>query len=164
MARVDLGNLGSFDIPSTSELKQIISQAQAIAYERLRGRDTVRFQSPYAAAVSNAITLPAAGTEPAYPLGPSQGFVWSVRFLVVNGLTASATAPDIVDIYKHGTAKRIWQLNGNQFAQTFGRGEIILYPGESLYIVNNGSIAATGNIEFHGQADQVPFDRKGDLL
>ena len=164
MARVDLGNLGSFDMLNKDELKQALLEAQTENYERLRGRELMRFSSPSAAAVSNAITLPSSGQAAGYMLGPEQGYVWSVRLLVVAGLTASSTTPDVVNIYKHGTQQLVWQLNGNVFAQTWGRGEMILYPGESLYLQNVGSIAATGNISFYGQADQVPFTRKGDLI
>lgn len=164
MPKVQLGGGVEIDTLNKKELQEALYEARADQYERLKGRDLFRFISPSAAPVSNAITLPSSGTMAAYPLGPEQGYVWSMRLLVVEGLTASATAPDTVNIYRHGSGRLVWQLNGNVFAQTWGRGEMILYPGESLYLVNSGSIAATGNIVFHGCADQVPFDRKGELI
>ena len=163
MAKYEIGGY-KFESTTREEMEDTIRQAFADQWARLAGRDTVRFQSPAATAVSSAITLPLAGQAAGYVLGPAEGFVWSVRLLVVEGLFSSSTTPDVVNFYRHGSGRLVWQLNGNNFAQDFGRGVQILQPGETLYLQNSGSITASGNILFHGQADQVPFTRKGDLL
>lgn len=164
MPKVEIGGV-TLDTLNRDELEQALAEAMANQYERLKGRDTVRFISPTVIPASSAVLVPnPSASIPGYPLGPEQGFVWSVRLLVVEGLTASSSTPDIVNVKRHGSGRIVWQLNGNQFSQTFGRGEMILYPGESLYLVNLGSISATGGVMFHGCADQVPFSRKGDLI
>src|SRR6185437_13653499 len=73
-------------------------------------------------------------------VSPDPGYVWSVRHLVIEGLTAGAT-PDVVNILRGG--RIVWQLNGNQFAQTWGKGEILLNAGETLSYASVGTFAAT---------------------
>jgi hypothetical protein len=92
------------------------------------------------------------------PVAPDLGYVWSLRHLVIEGLTAGAT-PDAVNILRG--PRIVWQLNGNIFAQTWGRGEIILNSGETLNYASSGTFAATGNIIVHGMAEQVPAEMIG---
>ena len=80
--------------------------------------------------------------------------------MVIEGLTAGAT-PDVVNILR-GT-RVIWQLNGNQFCQTWGRGEILLYAGETLTYNSVGTFAATGQIIIHGLAQEVPAELIGKI-
>jgi len=92
---------------------------------------------------------------------PDQGYGWTVRHLVIEGMTTGAT-PDVMNILRNG--RIIWQLNGNQFAQTWGRGEIILMPGETLQYQSVGTFNATGRIIIHGASWQVPTELLAELV
>jgi hypothetical protein len=89
---------------------------------------------------------------------PDPGYVWSVRHLVIEGLTAGAT-PDVVNILRGG--RIVWQLNGNQFAQTWGKGELLLNAGETFAYQSVGTFTATGKIIIHGMAVEVPGEMVG---
>jgi len=93
-------------------------------------------------------------------LGPEQGYAWNIRRLVVTGLTASSSAPDIVNFFLNDrfTGPIWWQLNGNQFGQTFSRGELIMMPGDTLSLQNSGSIASTSLVIVSGELEEVPAE------
>jgi hypothetical protein len=92
-----------------------------------------------------------------------QGFCWSIRRLLVNGLTAGTT-PDILNFYRNDVGNEpLWQLNGNNFAQTFGRLELLLLPGEYLVAHNVGTINASGQVRITGDAIEVPAEMLGKL-
>src|SRR5215470_6292778 len=59
------------------------------------------------------------------PQKPDEGYAWALRHLVIEGMSTGAT-PDVINILRAGRV--IWQLNGNQFAQTWGRGELWVRP------------------------------------
>lgn len=145
-----------------SGLPGVLEQSQARAYERekLSGIIPIRIPLVTGKATAGALALGGdtntASGQP--PVGPDSGFAWSLRHLAIEGLTAGAT-PDAVNISRG--PRLIWQLNGNQFAQTWGRGEILLNPGETLSYANAGTFAATGNIIIHGLAEQVPAELIG---
>ena len=92
---------------------------------------------------------------------PDEGRAWYLRHLVITGLTTGAT-PDVVNILRGATV--IWQLNGNQFAQTFGKSDILIKPGESLSYQSVGTFAATGNIAISGAVDDWPAEKIGMAL
>jgi hypothetical protein len=92
---------------------------------------------------------------------PTSGYTWVLRHLVIQGLTRGAT-PDAVQIFREQLV--IWELNGNQYAQTFGRGEIVIRQGETLAYKNIGAFAATGQIIIHGTAWQVPSQLEAELV
>ena len=90
---------------------------------------------------------------------PEQGYIWSLRHLVIEGMATGAT-PDVINIRRgSATGQIIWQLNGNQFAQTWGRGEIIIYSGETLFYQSVGTFASVNPIIAHGMAEQVPGEK-----
>ena len=89
---------------------------------------------------------------------PDEGRAWYLRHLVITGLTTGAT-PDVVNILRGNTV--IWQLNGNQFAQTWGKSDIKIAPGESLAYQSVGTFAATGNITITGAVDDYPAEKIG---
>ena len=91
------------------------------------------------------------------PATPEQGYVWHVRHLVIEGLASGAT-PDIVNILRQG--RIVWQLNGNQFAQTWGRGEMRLVGGELLSYAAVGTIASK-TITIRGTAEEVAAEQEG---
>lgn len=130
--------------------------------ERVKGDKAIRLPLVRGTASGSALTLggdtnTAAGQT---PVGPDLGYVWSVRHLVIEGMTAGAT-PDVMNILRNG--RIIWQLNGNQFAQTWGRGEIVLHAGETLQYQSVGTFAATGPIIAHGLAQEVIAEMIGKL-
>ena len=89
---------------------------------------------------------------------PDEGRAWYLRHLVITGLTTGAT-PDVVNILRGNTV--IWQLNGNQFAQTWGKSDILIKPGESLAYQSVGTFAATGTITITGAVDDWPAEKTG---
>ncbi len=136
--------------------EQVEAQAQMRVW--LRGTKPVRLPLVTGKAASSALTLGGdAGGGP--DASPAPGFVWSIRHLVIEGMTASATTPDVVNILRNG--RIIWQLNGNQFAQTWGRGEILLNSGETLTYQSVGTFASTALIIAHGLAEEVPAEMVG---
>ncbi len=139
--------------------QQRIEQARQM--ETLRGRKPLRFQVQ--ATGANPFALGGDRADQGNPAGPDSGYVWSVRLLVVEGLTASATTPDVVNVRRGTNGRIVWQLNGNQFAQTFGRGEMVLFHGEFLQLTSVGTFAATGAVIMHGLAEQVPAERVGEF-
>ena len=85
---------------------------------------------------------------------PDQGYVWAIRHISIEGLTAGAT-PDVVNVIRGG--RTVWKLSGAPpSAATFGRGEFMVNAGESLSYTNFGTFAATGQIVVSGTAWQVP--------
>jgi hypothetical protein len=96
-------------------------------------------------------------------VGPSQGWAWELGLVSVAGLTPGTT-PDIVNLCITGAGSSLpwWQFNGNNFAYTFGRGELVLQPGERLRLVSVGTIAATGAITLFGSVRaQAPAEKLG---
>ena len=97
--------------------------------------------------------------------GPRSGYAWSVRRLVVDGLTAGTT-PDIVNLYRSSNVGQppLWQFNGNNFGYTFGKLELVLWPGDTFNLVNVGTIAATGIVRLSGELDESPAEMLMKLL
>lgn len=116
----------------------------------------------------DTITDRGGGLGPAWngqPVGPLAGYAWAVRRMVITGLTPSATTPDVVNFYLHGSgAGPEWQLNGNSFGQTFSWGEMVVMPGEVVRIASLGAFAAIGLIRLKLALVQVPAERLGELV
>ena len=148
------------EIPNRAENRQDIAEVmQRAERERARGTKWMRLPETLSGVPkSSAITLGVNTGQPA--LGPDQGYAWSLRRLVVSGLTASASTPDIVNLYRSDrfTGPPLWQFNGNNFGYTFGRLELVLMPGDSLSLQNVGTIAATGTITLSGELVEVPAE------
>jgi len=160
MAVVKLDFQAEVDILNKNELDQSLAAAHKSAFQSaIAGIKYMRIPRLVGQVSSNAIQL---GAGPIV-CGPASGFAWSIRRLLVNGLTAGAT-PDVVNIYRNGIGSDpVWQFNGNSFGGTFGRLELVLLPNESLWVANVGSIAATGQITLTGEAVEVPAERMGAL-
>jgi len=138
---------------------QLLAQEEQRA--KLRGRKP-GFRMPLVTgrATGGVLALGQLGQNPLQ--GPDQGYAWSVRAIIIEGLTTGAT-PDVVNIVR-SDGRLFWQLNGNSPGQTWGRGERILYPGEFLTYASVGTFAATGTIICSGECDQVPAELYGELL
>jgi len=142
---------------------QAMAEAQAAHYaqrERVATIKAIRLPLVRGTASGSALTLggdvnTVAGQS---PVGPDLGFVWSLRHLVMEGLTAGTT-PDVLNVLRNG--RIIWQLNGNQFAQTWGRGEILLFSGMTLQYQSVGTFSSTAQIIVHGMAEEAAAERIG---
>ena len=155
------------------KLDQIAAQAQRMAdnnaqfqiemarqWERLRGVKIVRFPVNVIQATA-ATPLTVLPEQMPNAVGPDSGFVWSLKLLVIEGLATGAT-PDVINFTSRG--RIIWQLNGNSFAQDWGKGSQILFPGELLGIASVGNMTNTGKVIVHGHAWEVPGPEIGKLL
>jgi hypothetical protein len=165
MAKIKLDVGAELDILTKGELddsleKQAIRQGEIAEYAAIKGRKYARMPRLAAPVVNAAVTL---GGHVTGPVGPKQSFAWSIRRLACNGLATGGT-PDILNIYRNGTnLEPVWQLNGNNFAYTFGRLELLLLPGETLMAANFGALAATGTITLTADYVSVPVDKIGEL-
>jgi len=94
---------------------------------------------------------------------PEPGWIWSLRELTIEGLTSGAT-PDVINIRRGSAAGQIiWQLNGNQFCQSWGKGHKIIFAGETLFYQSVGTFNSTAVIKAYGTAQQVPSEMVGKL-
>lgn len=92
---------------------------------------------------------------------PDQGYVWAIRHLSIEGLTAGAT-PDVVNIIRAGRV--FWKLSGAPpAAETWGRGEFMVNAGETLSFTNFGAFVAAGPIIVSGTAWQCPAQFVAEL-
>jgi hypothetical protein len=102
---------------------------------------------------------------PSGPFGPAQGQMWSIRRLVVSGLTAGAT-PDVVALYYDDSfTVAQWTFFGSLggYQYKWGRGEITMQPGHVMIFRNVGAFAATGTVQISGQYDILPAEESGRL-
>jgi hypothetical protein len=153
MAEIELRAGAKINLLNQQELDQ--SLARYMDPSALRAVDAIRLPLLIKTGV-NPFTM--GGDSGPTIQGPDQGYVWSLRHLVIEGLTTGAN-PDVVNILSRN--RILWQLNGNQFAQTWGRGEIVIRSGETLFYQSVGTFAATGQIVAHGLAQQVPQELEG---
>jgi hypothetical protein len=160
------------DIPTPAEVADAVDVRMRAFYdqqsaiedarqrERLRGIKAMDLPMMRGTISGAAITL---GPQKGQVCGPESGYAWSVLALVVNGLASGAT-PDVLNFYKNDTGQPVWwQLNGNQFGETFSKLQRVLYAGESLAAASSGALAATGTITVTGTIIEVPAERLGEL-
>jgi hypothetical protein len=159
VAEVLIKGGATLDVPTRAEIAQIVQDQQR---EMLRGVKWMRLPVMQGTVASSAIKL---GDETGAPVGPEQGYAWSITRIVVDGLTTGAT-PDIVNMYRNSATSQppLWQFNGNNFGYTFGLGQIVLMSGDALKFVNSGTIAATGLIRATGELVEVPAEMMGKLV
>jgi hypothetical protein len=110
---------------------------------------------------SNPFTM---GGDTVTPQGQIQrcpeGYRWALRHMVITGLTSGAT-PDRIQITRNGTV--IWELNGNVYAQTWGRGELWVNAGETLGYQSVAGVTfnSTAQIQVIGAVDEYPAAKSG---
>jgi hypothetical protein len=143
-------------VPDAEDIAAIVSGQLR---ERARGIKFMRFPQVYGTAAASKLSVGAA-----FQVGPDSGYVWSLLRVIVNGMTTGAT-PDVVNLYVNDAGSQpLWQFNGNNFGYTFGPGEIIINPGEILFMQSVGTFAATGTITMSGGLVEVPAEMAGKLL
>ena len=148
MSRYKIQGGAEFEVPSAREIAAEVSAGER---EKARGYKSMRLPQISGKAASSAITLGAGIAQ----VGPESGYMWSVRRIVINGMTAGSV-PDVINMYVNDTGGQpLWQFNGNNFGYTFGRREIVINPGEILLFASSGTFAATGTITVSGQVDNV---------
>jgi hypothetical protein len=129
--------------------------------ERLRGIKHMRLPSIQGIAVNNALSMGGGNTG----AGPDAGFCWSIRRLVVTGLTGSTT-PDQVNLYVNNpTGIPLWSFNGdfpNWFAK-FGRLELTIYGGDELFLASVGTFNSTSQITLSGELIECPAEMLSKL-
>ena len=151
-AEVDLLNQGELD----HTLREALKESDARQVARLHGRKAVRLPLVTGKAAGSALTM--GGDAGGFLQTPAQGYTWNIRHLVIEGLTAGTT-PDVVNILRG--PRIVWQLNGNQFCQTWGLGEMELLAGETFTYQSVGTFVSTATIVAHGLAWEVPAQLAG---
>jgi hypothetical protein len=161
MAKFKLSAGAEIDLLTQGELAEALGQADQIQLARLNAIKHMRIpQLLTGKAAAGALAL---GESSGQVVGPRSGYIWSVRRLVVAGLTSGAT-PDVVNLFIGGpSGQLVWQFNGNNFGYTFGRLELTLYGGETLALANVGTITATGQITLSGELLETPAQLIGRL-
>ena len=175
MPKVKLDVGATVDFLNKDELDTILQkyQEQAMLAERqkLSGLKYFRLPRLYATPASGTVVLgeqwSANGTAQTYTdqiMGPNAGYVWSIRRLSVSGL-GTGTSPDLLNIYRNGFhTDAVWQLSGNSFANTFGKTELLLMPGEKLIAASLGSLVSTTQVILSGDAVEVPQQLIGKII
>ena len=134
-----------------------------------RDRETERYRGLKWMRIPQLVTgkLNAGGVQTIGQLGqvgPEQGYMWSLRRLVLSGLT-SGTTPDVVNMFFNDAATQVeWQFNGNNFGYTFGRFELCMRPGDIILLQNVGVFASAANVVLSGELMEVPAELVGRLL
>jgi hypothetical protein len=146
------------DIPTQREIADIVA---AQLRETYRGVKHMRLPVMSATPSGSAVTI---GDQAAGVIGPEQGYAWSLRRVVVDGMT-TGTTPDVINMYRNAATGQppLWQFNGNNFGYTFGPLEIVLQTGDSLKFASVGTFAATGVIRVTGELVEVPAEMLAKL-
>lgn len=147
---------------STDAVSKDVRDQTAWMMERYRGETFIQLPI-LSATAAGAAPFTMGGDTGTLLVAPEQGFVWSLRELTIEGMARGAT-PDIIQVRRTGpNGKIVWELNGNQYCQTWGRGEKILKAGETLFYTSIGNISTTTTIRAYGMAQQLPGERIGIL-
>lgn len=141
------GPLGVLDFLTKDELRDSLQpfthKIDTIIREMHRAETFMRLPLIQGQAVGGALNIQST-------VGPYQGYAWDIGLLGISGLTPGAT-PDIVNMsFGGGPNVPWWQFNGNSFAYTFSRGQLIMLPGETITLQSVGAFAATGLITMFG--------------
>jgi hypothetical protein len=153
VAKFEIKAGASIDVLTQAELDASLS-AQRPPYQAVTD---IRLPVLYGVAAGGVLSM--GGDAAAHT--PDQGYVWSIRHISIEGLTAGAT-PDVVNIIRAG--RTFWKLSGAPpSAETWGRGEFMVNAGETLSYTNFGAFASTAQIIISGTAWQCPAQFKAEL-
>jgi hypothetical protein len=147
-------------VPDAEDIAAIVSGQLR---ERYRGVKWMRLPATLqGTAAASKITL---GDSQGPPLGPDQGYAWSLTRLVVEGMTTGST-PDVINLYRNAVTGQapLWQFNGNNFAYAFNPGQLVMQPGDSLKLSSVGTFASTSLIRLTGEYWEVPAEMLAKLV
>lgn len=159
MPLVKLGAGAELEVLSQAELNASLQAQSDRDRQPYKAVSVIRLPVLFGIAAGGVLSM--GGDSVVLPQMPDQGYVWAIRHLSIEGLAAGAT-PDVVNVTRAG--RRVWQISGAPpSAATFGRGEFMVNPGESLSYTNAGTFAATGQIIISGTAWQCPAQFVAEL-
>jgi hypothetical protein len=169
MARYRIGADLEFESLTPGELVHELDRRDRHTMDALRAIKPRRLPPLFGKAAGGVLAL--GGDSGGPQIGPSQGNIWMIRLLSINGLTFGTT-PDVANIQFYGSGSGYgvpgginwWQLNGNSFATGFGMFELWMEPGEYLAVASQGAFAATGQIVLVGSVIQVPAEMVAKLI
>jgi hypothetical protein len=81
-------------------------------------------------------------------LAAKTGYYWGVRRLTLSGFTAGTAV-----VYLNGTSGEPVAPYAEAATFTFGRGEVLMHPGDRLVVVASGVINSGDYVQLNGAAD-----------
>jgi hypothetical protein len=165
MPSVHLQGGMKLEIPNREENRADVA-AVMDARELVQARGVKWMRLPVITGTASSSTLTLDESHGAPIVGPEGGYAWSLRRIVIDGMT-SGTTPDVVNMYRNSTgvgSPPLWQFNGNNFGYTFGRLEMVLNGGDTLKFLSVGTFAATGLIRVSGELVEVPAEMLWKLV
>ena len=153
--------IGSTKLWGHKSREEFLADVQAAidARERAAARAWKHMRLPemYGTPASSACTIGASGSS-GTAVGPEAGYAWSLRRIVIDGMT-TGTTPDVINIYRNSTGTApLWQFNGNNFGYTFSKLELVLKDDDVLMAASVGTFAATARIRISGELIEVPTE------
>jgi hypothetical protein len=160
VAKVEIKAGATVDIPSRAEIAETMRAQLDQGRQQYRAVSIIRLPVQSGTPSGSAVAIGGDSATTGLQT-PDQGYVWSVRHISIEGLTAGAT-PDVINVIRAG--RTFWKISGAPpSAATWGRGEFMLNAGETLSYTNFGTLAATGLIVVSGTAWQVPAQLAAEL-
>jgi hypothetical protein len=147
---------GYFDFLTKSELHETLTGTlDDKIRDRYRGIKPMRIPLVTGTAANSVLIIDSS-------IGPEQGYAWDIGMIGIAGLTTGVT-PDIVDMYFNGnTMLPWWQFNGNNYAYTFSRGEMMMFPGETISLRSVGTFNSASQVILFGMIRaEVPAEKLG---
>jgi len=160
MPEVEIKGGLRLEIPNRAEIRDTVGEAfDAQERRAARGWKWMRLPVYTATPANSAVAIDSASNGGA-ELGPNSGYAWSLRRIVIDGMT-TGTTPDVINMYRNAITGQapLWQFNGNNFAYTFGRLEMVIIGGDALKFASVGTFAATGQIRVTGELVEVPAEQ-----
>lgn len=117
--------------------------ARGDRYRDIRGAGTI---------TATAVSI--GGDRDDVNLGPSQGYVWSVKRLAVIASTVDDVAK--LTLFKNDNAPSSTVKPILLTYNTFDANELVLYPGDKLLVESSAALGGSGNITITGQVRELP--------
>lgn len=149
MAKYQFKANSFFESMTQDEMQESLSTSQKNWFQEMaRGLKHFRIQPSSVAISAGAATLP----NPAFPIGPRDGFIWEVTRISVVGLSGS----DVAKIYINtvNDMNFVNQVSAGSPTAIFGEKSFVLHPGDTI-IITGSSLSATGNLTVTGEAVEV---------
>lgn len=171
MGKVKFEIGAELDMLDKGEFTAGLAEHRRLQGDPLAGKKYRRLPPIRGAAVGGALNIggdvpwpptPGASPAPATQCGPAQGYVWSVKLLSLNGLAAG----DLVNLFINGAANSLswWQFSSTAFFAKFGKGDLMVLPGEYISLQSVGAFTSTAQITLIGSLWQVPAEKIGLLF